>query len=63
MQPPLALGGYESFDLMEHPGDYELVVKLNRYPLREAGIEVAIHDVLNVYFHSQSGRFFAEMQR
>jgi hypothetical protein len=60
---PTVYGGYESFDLMENPGDYELVLKLNRYPLRHSGVSVEIHDVLNVYFHPQSGRFFAEMQR
>lgn len=60
---PTVYGGYESFDLMENPGDYQLVVKLNRYPLRDAGVEVAIHDVLNVYYHEGSGQFFAEMQQ
>ncbi len=32
-------------------------------PLRSEGFEVAIHDVLNVYFHTKTGEFYADMQR
>lgn len=60
---PTVYGGYESFDLMENPGDYELALKLNGHPLRAHGVEVAIHDVLNIYFHPKSGEFFSDMQR
>ncbi|PRQ03526.1 hypothetical protein ENSA5_15560 [Enhygromyxa salina] len=60
---PTVYGGFESLGLMEDPGSYELVLKLNRYPLVKAGFDVEIHDVLNVYFHPESGEFYAEMQR
>lgn len=60
---PTVYGGYESIDLNNDPGRFELVLKLNGYPLRAAGIEVAIHDVLNVLWDKEGQRFVAEMQR
>lgn len=60
---PTVYGGFEVMSLMEDPGSYELVLKLNRYPLQKANFDVEIHDVLNVYHHPESGEFYAEMQR
>ncbi len=48
---------------MEDPGSYELVLKLHRYPPQRQGFDVEIHDVLNIYFHPNSGECYAELQR
>ncbi len=42
---------------------YELVAALNRYPLKRAGYDVGIYDVLNIYRDGERGRLVADMDR